>query len=154
MKVARTVRTLHRSAHRAGKVRNDARPFPLSNLDFIRMIDKMKGSRGDRSSFYARSPRNPEPARSARCASRLASEFFSVRRKRERNALLPFMEHAVSNVPKVRMVFDVGAKLLGGVSNRAADAFEDFADAGRRACHARLAQPLQFLRTRPFGCTV
>src|SRR5579863_563743 len=114
----------------------------------------MKGSRADRSSFYARSQGNPCPLEVLDAQRRVAAEFFSVRRKRERNALLPFMEHAVSNVLKVRMVFDVGAKFLGGVSNRAADAFEDFADAGRRACHARRAQSLQFLRTRPFGRTV
>src|SRR6202162_5474494 len=35
------VRTLHRSAHRACKIRNGTRPFPLSNLHFIGMINQM-----------------------------------------------------------------------------------------------------------------
>src|ERR1700687_951150 len=35
------VGTLHRSAHRACKIRNGTRPFALSNLHFIGMIDQM-----------------------------------------------------------------------------------------------------------------
>ena len=35
------VRTLHRSAHRARKIRNGTRPFALSNLHFIGMIDQL-----------------------------------------------------------------------------------------------------------------
>src|SRR5882762_9211788 len=35
------VGTLHRSAHRTCKIRNGARPFALSNLHFIGMIDQM-----------------------------------------------------------------------------------------------------------------
>src|SRR5580700_9869349 len=35
------VRTLHRSAHRACKIRNSTSPFALSNLYFIRMINQM-----------------------------------------------------------------------------------------------------------------
>src|SRR6202795_1731691 len=35
------VGTLHRSPHRTCKIRNGARPFALSNLHFIGMIDQM-----------------------------------------------------------------------------------------------------------------
>jgi len=35
------VGTLHRSTHRTCKIRNGARPFALSNLHFIGMIDQM-----------------------------------------------------------------------------------------------------------------
>ena len=35
------VRTLHRSAHRACKIRNGTRPFALSNLHLIGMINQM-----------------------------------------------------------------------------------------------------------------
>ena len=60
------------------------------------------------------------------------------------------MEHAITDVLKFPVVLDVGARFLGGVRNRTADAFEYLLDAGRGGSHARLAQALQLLRARPF----
>jgi hypothetical protein len=59
--------------------------------------------------------------------------------KRQRNPLLPCVEHAVADILELLVVFDVGANFLGGARNCGSNAFEYLPGPGRSASHARLA---------------